>query len=267
MFRNRPNLSSPSSIKTPTKIMPLFCSGLLFVVIFCGLNMESGAFASENFTSAQKSEISKLIGQYIKDNPKIIIASLEGFQNKEKISEEKEQIKQLNLNKAMIEQDPSDPILGNPNGHITIVEFFDYQCGYCKRMLKILLDISKNNKDIKIILKEYPILGPVSTLAAQASLAAKKQNKYTELHAALMQFRGRLSETVIFKIASEIGIDTAVLGSDMIQPDVLNHLRRTKSLGKRLMIRGTPAFIINGFISPGALNKQQLLSLISQAEK
>jgi protein-disulfide isomerase len=267
MFKNSTNLPGPSSIKIPIKIMPRFCSGLLFVVVFCGLNMELRAFASENFTSAEKSEISELIGQYIKNNPKIIIESLEGFQNEEKISEEKEQIKQLNLNKAMIEQDPDDAILGNPNGHITIVEFFDYQCGYCKRMLNILLDISENNKDIKIILKEYPILGPVSTLAAQASLAAKKQNKYAELHAALMQFRGRLSEAVIFKIANKIGIDTTVLGSDMSQPDILNHLRRTKSLGKRLIIRGTPAFIINGSISPGALNKQQLLNLIIPAQK
>jgi protein-disulfide isomerase len=263
MFKTCLNLPSSSSIK----IKSLFQSGLLFVFIFLSLNTNLKAVASEKFTSAEKSEITKLIQQYIKNNPKIIIESLDDFQNKEKILEKKEQIKQLNLSKAMIEKDPDDPILGNPNGRIIIVEFFDYQCGYCKRMLKILLDISQNNKNIKIILKEYPILGPVSTLAAQASLAAKKQNRYTELHAALMQFRGRLSEPVIFQIANEIGIDMALLQSDMGQPDVLNHLHRTKTLGKRLMIRGTPAFIINGFISPGALNKQQLLNLISQAQK
>ena len=267
MFNDLFNFPGSSSIKVSIKIMSLFRSGLLFIVIFCSINMELRAFAEENFTSAEKSEISKLIQQYIKNNPKIIIQSLENFQNEENTLEKKEQIKQLNLNKAMIEQDPDDPILGNPNGHIIIVEFFDYQCGYCKRMLNILLDISENNKDIKIVLKEYPILGPVSTLAAQASLAAKKQNKYTELHAALMQFRGRLSEPVIFQIANEIGIDMALLQSDISQPDILNHLRRTKILGQRLMIRGTPAFIINGSISPGALNKQQLLSLIDQAQK
>ena len=134
-------------------------------------------------------------------------------------------------------------------------------------MLKILLDISKNNNDVKIILKEYPILGPVSTLAAQVALAAKKQNKYAEIHAALMQLRGRLSEPAVFQIAKEVGLTTEQLREDMMDPKILKHLTRTRELGKQLMIRGTPAFIINDTISPGALTKYQLLELIADARQ
>ena len=93
----------------------------------------------------------------------------------------------------------------------------------------------------------------------------EKQNKYAEMHAALMQLKGRLSEKAVFQIAKEVGLDTEQLQEDMMDPKILNHLTRTRELGKRLMIRGTPAFIINSTISPGALTKHQLLELIAQA--
>ena len=224
---------------------------LCFIFFFLTNSSSLEAQSTDTFTPAEKAEISKLVRQYIKRNPEIILEALEDIQEQEKIQKEKEQRLQLRLNEGLIERDTDDPILGNLGGKIIITEFFDYQCGYCKRMLKILLDIS--------------ILGPVSTLAAQVALAAKKQNKYAEIHAALMQLKGRLSEKAVFQIAKEVGLDTEQLQEDMMDPKILNHLTRTRELGKRLMIRGTPAFIINNTISPGALTKHQLLELIAQA--
>ena len=240
---------------------------LFFIFFFLTNSSLLEAQSADTFTKAQKAEISDLVRQYIKRNPEIILEALEDIQKREEIQKEKEQRTQLKLNEKFIERDIDDPILGNPDGKIVITEFFDYQCGYCKRMLKILLDISKNNNDVKIILKEYPILGPVSTLAAQVALAAKKQNKYAEIHAALMQLRGRLSEPAVFQIAKEVGLTTEQLREDMMDPKILKHLTRTRELGKQLMIRGTPAFIINDTISPGALTKYQLLELIADARQ
>ena len=225
------------------------------------------AHSAEKFTNSEKIEIKKLIRQYIKQNPEIVMEALEDIQKKEKSQTAKEQSRQLKLNRHLIEKDTADPILGNPDGQITITEFFDYQCGYCKRMLNILLDISQGNKNVKIILKEYPILGSISTLAAQAALAAKKQDKYSEFHTALMLLRGRLSESAVFQIAKEVGINTKKLQLDMMQPEILEHLRRTRELGGELMIRGTPAFIINDAIFPGALSNQELLNLITESQK
>ena len=240
---------------------------LFFIFFFLTNSSLLEAQSADTFTKAEKAEISNLVRQYIKRNPEIILEALEDIQKREEIQKEKEQRTQLKLNEKFIERDIDDPILGNPDGKIVITEFFDYQCGYCKRMLKILLDISKNNNDVKIILKEYPILGPVSTLAAQVALAAKKQNKYAEIHAALMQLRGRLSEPAVFQIAKEVGLTTEQLREDMMDPKILKHLTRTRELGKQLMIRGTPAFIINDTISPGALTKYQLLELIADARQ
>lgn len=240
---------------------------IFFIFFFLTNSSLLEAQSADTFTKAEKAEISNLVRQYIKRNPEIILEALEDIQKREEIQKGKEQRIQLKLNEKFIERDIDDPILGNPDGKIVITEFFDYQCGYCKRMLKILLDISKNNNDVKIILKEYPILGPVSTLAAQVALAAKKQNKYAEIHAALMQLRGRLSEPAVFQIAKEVGLTTEQLREDMMDPKILKHLTRTRELGKQLMIRGTPAFIINDTISPGALTKYQLLELIADARQ
>ena len=248
-----------------------FNTGIILTLFFIFFFLTNSSFleaqSADTFTKAEKAEISNLVRQYIKRNPEIILEALEDIQKREEIQKEKAQRTQLKLNEKFIERDIDDPILGNPDGKIVITEFFDYQCGYCKRMLKILLDISKNNNDVKIILKEYPILGPVSTLAAQVALAAKKQNKYAEIHAALMQLRGRLSEPAVFQIAKEVGLTTEQLREDMMDPKILKHLTRTRELGKQLMIRGTPAFIINDTISPGALTKYQLLELIADARQ
>ena len=246
-----------------TKIIIITC----FIFFFLTNSSHLEAQSANTFTKAEKAEISNLVRQYIKRNPEIILEALEDIQKREEIQKEKAQRTQLKLNERFIERDIDDPILGNPDGKIVITEFFDYQCGYCKRMLKILLDISKNNNDVKIILKEYPILGPVSTLAAQVALAAKKQNKYAEIHAALMQLRGRLSEPAVFQIAKEVVLTTEQLREAMMEPKILKHLTRTRELGKQLMIRGTPAFIINDTISPGALTKYQLLELIADARQ
>ena len=240
---------------------------LFFIFFFLTNSSLLEAQSADTFTKAEKAEISNLVRQYIKRNPEIILEALEDIQEQEKIQKEKEQRIQLKLNEKLVERDIDDPILGNPDGKIIIAEFFDYQCGYCKRMLKILLDISKAHNDVKIVLKEYPILGPVSTLAAQVALAAKKQNKYAEIHAALMQLRGRLSKKAVFQIAKEVGLTTEQLREDMMDPKILKHLTRTRELGKQLMIRGTPAFIINDTISPGALTKYQLLELIADARQ
>ena len=253
------------------QLRPYFNTGIILTLFFIFFFLTNSSLleaqSADTFTKAEKAEISNLVRQYIKRNPEIILEALEDIQKREEIQKEKAQRTQLKLNEKFIERDIDDPILGNPDGKIVITEFFDYQCGYCKRMLKILLDISKNNNDVKIILKEYPILGPVSTLAAQVALAAKKQNKYAEIHAALMQLRGRLSEPAVFQIAKEVGLTTEQLREDMMDPKILKHLTRTRELGKQLMIRGTPAFIINDTISPGALTKYQLLELIADARQ
>ncbi|MCR9071983.1 MAG: DsbA family protein [Alphaproteobacteria bacterium] len=156
-------------------------------------------------------------------------------------------------------------MLGNPDGDVTIVEFFDYQCGYCKTMMKPLLDLVQEDGNIRLILKEFPILGPESETAAVASLAAQRQGKYEIFHTALLGLRGRLSTEAIWQVALEAGLDIETLKKDMADPVLQQHIRKSYQLAQALEIQGTPAFTIGNQIIPGAVSKEQLAELVAEA--
>ena len=192
------------------------------------------------------------------------IRDREDIQEREKIQKEKEQRIQLKLNEKFIEKDTDDPILGNLGGKIIITEFFDYQCGYCKKMLRVLIKATKANPDLRVVLKEYPILGPVSFTAAQASLASLKQDKYKDFHQSLMLMNGRISERAIFKVAKEVGLNIEKLKADMTDPEIFSIINSTRELGQKLAIRGTPALVINNEIIPGAISLNRLRNLLAE---
>jgi protein-disulfide isomerase len=217
------------------------------------------------FNAAQKEALDAQIRDYLIRHPEIIMESIQAMQQREELAQERETAQRMASLGDELERDPGDPVLGNPDGDVTLVEFFDYQCGYCKRMLEPLITFAREDGNIRIVLKEFPILGPESLVAARASLAARKQGKYEAFHIALMTLRGRLSEPAIFQAALEVGLDTEQLQKDMQSPEVLNHIRKSRQLGEALSVRGTPAFIINGTIIPGALRDGQLADLVAKA--
>lgn len=251
----------------PSKMLRAF-----LLVSFClciGYScLAKNSFAAERnpFSSEQQKYIFKLIENFIKDNPEVILKAFETIQAREKNDHLQEQKRQISLNKKRLIAALDDPILGNPAGKIIIIEFFDYQCGYCKNMLRVLLEIIKENKDVKVVLKEYPILGPVSELSAQVSLAAMQQGKYELFHTSLMLLRGRLSQPAIFQVAKEVGLDIKKLKVDMKRPEILKKLKNTRELGQQLLIRGTPALVINDTVFPGALSLKKLGKIISDLE-
>ena len=226
-------------------VILVFCP-LLISSLFINLLNKTDALAEAEvpFSQFQTKQIFNLIEKYIRDNPA------------------KEQKKQIDQNRDILFSGPEDMILGNPKGTISIVEFFDYQCGYCKKMLRVLLRTTQEHPDLKVILKEYPILGPVSVKAAQASLASRRQGKYKKFHQSLMLMNGRLSERAIFKIAGKVGLNIDKLKADMADPEIFSLLNTTRELGQKLSIRGTPALVVNNEIIPGAINLKKLRNLI-----
>jgi protein-disulfide isomerase len=239
----------------------------LFLCI--GLVAPTNARAADEpaFSDKQREALDAQIRDYIMRHPEVIMESIQAMQRQAELAEERQRAERVASLGDAIERNPGDPIIGNPDGDVTLVEFFDYQCGYCKRMLEPLIKFAEADGNLRIVLKEFPILGPESMLAARASLAAQKQGKYEEFHMALMNLRGRLSEPAIFQTALEVGLDTEQLQKDMSAPDVLNHLRETRELGEALSVRGTPAFIINGTIIPGAMRDGQLADLVARARE
>ena len=168
-------------------------------------------------------------------------------------------------NRAKLEHDPRDYVAGNPNGKVTLVEFFDYRCPYCKASLPELEKLLQSNKDVRLVLKEFPILGQDSVLASHAALAAVGQGKYWEFHQALMEHRGAFDMEVIKSIAAKAGLDPAKLEADMGQQQIEPLISANHKLAQTLDVSATPTFVIGDEVVEGAVPLERLKELIQKA--
>ena len=168
-------------------------------------------------------------------------------------------------NFELFANDKNIPWQGEENASVILVEFFDYNCGYCKKSLDAITNILKSYNNIKVSFRDYPILSTTSTSAAKAALAAQKQGKYFNFHSNLMKFQGNLTEEDIFNIAKSSGLKIKQLKLDMDDPEIVTIINDTRDLAKSLGIRGTPTFLINGKLFAGALDENRLKFLIDEA--
>jgi protein-disulfide isomerase len=163
--------------------------------------------------------------------------------------------------------DPATPVGGNPHGDVTIVEFFDYRCPYCKRMQPELQALLDQDRKLRFIYKEMPVLGHASVVAARAALAAQRQGKYEAFHVAMMGTKGQITEDTVDRIAESVGLDVDWLKQDMAAPEIMRALRVNLALANALNIHGTPGFIIGNRIVMGALDLDTLKNMIAAARK
>jgi len=211
-----------------------------------------------------RAAVETIVREYILKNPEIITEALTILQDREEMAELERQREMLVARQDQIFNSQS-PIMGNPNGDVTLVEFFDYQCGYCKRVLDDVFAVTEDDPGLRVIFKDLPILGPASTVAARAALAARNQGLYTEYHNALMGHRGQLSEQIIFDIAGDVRLDVDRLRRDMDAPEIRDEINANLRLAQQLGIRGTPAFVIGDEIVPGARSLQEIEAFIERA--
>lgn len=159
-----------------------------------------------------------------------------------------------NLSNQLL-RDPNAPVLGNANGDVTLVKFTDYQCSYCKAAEPRIDALLSQDSKVRVVVKEFPILGPMSVVAAKAALASQGQGKYHAFHKALMAYRGQLSEDVIFTTAAKVGLDLAKLKTDMISPQVADQLIANFNLARSLKVSLTPAYIVDTKVLSGVSAK------------
>lgn len=173
------------------------------------------------------------------------------------------------LSKDAVLRDPENPVLGNPQGDITIVEYFDYQCPYCKKISPVLDQVVNEDKKVRLVFKDWPILGEPSGYAARLVLAAKYQNKYEAAHRALMAKVGRLTEAVIDDTLTKAGVDVAKAKADLAaNKDAIDGLlKRNNEQAEEFGFRGTPAFVVGTFRVPGGLTAEQFKLAIADARK
>ena len=164
-------------------------------------------------------------------------------------------------------EDPEAPAIGNINGDITVYEFFDYRCPYCKRVAEDVMKLVAEDPGIRVVFKEFPILGEDSVTAARAALAAHKQGKYVAMHKILMEHRGDLALDNMAELAVRAGVDADLMIKDMASPDIAAHIQRNEALAVLLSIRGTPGFLIGRFLVPGAISYAEMRQLVRESRE
>jgi protein-disulfide isomerase len=225
------------------------------------VNITPAPATTSSFTDAQKADIQNIIKDYLtKDHPEVLIAASQELQRRDEVSAKTKTETALKTLKDKIFGDVNSPIGGNPKGDVTVVEFFDYQCGYCKMAETAVEKLLKEDKNVKFIYKDFPILGPVSVTAAKASFAAARQGtpSYIKFHDALMAKKDHLNEDMIYQTAKDAGLDVDKLKKDMGDDAITKLIEANVELGKDVGVRGTPMFIVGEQVIPGALEYDQL---------
>ena len=210
-----------------------------------------------NFNIEQKNEIKKMIRNYILEYPEIIPDAVEVLRSRQNISRIKD-------SQNLLYNDGYSFVAGNKNGDVTLVEFYDYNCGYCKQVPDVLARLIEEDKNLKVIFKELPILAETSQFASVAAMASMKQGKFSKFHSAMMKNKRALTENLILKIATDSGIDEAQLLIDMEDPKIEENIMKTKYLVQNIGISGTPGFVIGNQIIPGFIPYEKLKAIITK---
>lgn len=223
------------------------------------------AHAQTSFDDKAKAEIERIVHDYLVENPEVLVKAFEELERRQDEAKLAQTRAALAEHAKSLYSDPGDYVAGNPEGDVTIVEFFDYRCGYCKRSFAPLMDFVKKDGNIRLVLKEFPILGPSSLEASKAAMAAKKQGRYMEMHAGLYAHKGDLDAEAIDAIAKKAGVDVARMRKDMDDPAFADQVSRTYRLAEALGIDGTPAFVAGGTLYPGMADADRLAQMAANA--
>jgi protein-disulfide isomerase len=221
------------------------------------------------FSDEQKKAIGEIIKDYLIKNPEIMIDVQTALDEKLQAQQDAKLTAFMTKNGKEIYRSPNSSVAGNPNGDITVVEFFDFNCGFCKRGLPQVQQLIKDDKNVRFVFKELPILSKGSEEAAKVALAAKRQGKYWEFHQAMLGSKGHADEASALKIAASLGLDMDKLKADMAGDDVKDELDRDLALAKKLGVNGTPHFLVGDKSIPGAPDDlhDQLEKLVTEFRK
>lgn len=218
-------------------------------------------------TDLTADQIKELALEAIRENPEIVMEAVEILQERDRQAAAEAAAQALSEQRVMLEQDPNAPVIGNPEGDVTVVEFFDYNCPYCKRAAPELEALIADDANIRVVFREWPILGDGSVFAARAALAARKQEKYEAFHFELMTLRGRAEEASVLAAAERVGLDLDLLRADMDAPDVDAHITQSLRMAELLGFSGTPSFVIGDALVPGFVPIDELERLVAEARE
>jgi protein-disulfide isomerase len=225
--------------------------------------------AAQGFTPAQRAEIEAIIKDYLVKNPEVMHEVMQELEKRQTLAETEKAKSAISTHQEAIFNSPHQVTLGNPKGDVTMVEFFDYNCGYCKRAMSDMMELLKSDPNLRVVLKEFPVLGEGSVQAAQVAAALNLQDKtgkkYLDFHQRLLSGRGQADGTRALAAAKEAGADMARLEKDMNSPQVRAALEESFKLAETLGLNGTPSYIINNDVVIGAVGLSVLKEKIANA--
>ena len=212
--------------------------------------------ANADISDGDRAAFNKMIEDYIRANPEVVREALVSLAEREERAQRAQAM-------MILQDDAGDPVLGNPDGSFTVYEFSDYNCGYCKRVFQPLMELIGEDGDIRLVIKEFPILSQSSLLAAQAGVAAQAQGVFHDFHVAMMTARGAISMDSILEAAEAAGADLDRLQADMNSAEVAAVIDRTRITAQQLEISGTPGLVIGSQVIPGAISIEQMREIIA----
>ena len=226
-----------------------------------------GPVSAGALTPPQKSAVDREIHDYLMQHPEVVLDALKAAQQKSDAEAAAETSRMIAAHRQELLDDPNDLVRGNPKGDVTLVEFFDYRCPYCKALQPTLDALLASNPNLRIVYKEFPILGETSVFATRVALASRRQGKYAAFHRAMMAVKGNVSDDTVLQVAASVGIDLKKLKADMGAADIGRIINANYSLAEALGITGTPGLIIGDTLIPGAVDYDTLSRDIAAVQK
>lgn len=237
---------------------------LLITVTVLAVGPILSAWAESPSVPAQPA-LDQAIEQYIRSHPEVIEQAIQSLEVKRQRGEKLRIRQAIAAHQEELLRDPASPVSGNVNGDVTVIEFFDYRCGYCKRVASAVTQLQKDEPGVRVVYKDFPILGEVSVFGARAALAAREQGKHQAFHEAMLASENELTQEEVLAIAQRVGLDVKKLESDLQAPEWQAAIDRNHALAKLLGISGTPGFVVGSEVYPGALELPGLKALVKQA--
>jgi protein-disulfide isomerase len=236
------------------------------VALFGALAVAPAAQAQNAvFNEQQKQAIGEVVREYLLKNPEVLAEVISELEKRQAEAQQTAQASALKETKQTLLNAPHSYVAGNPSGDVTLVEFFDYNCGYCKKALADVQTLMKGDPKLRVVLKDFPVLGPDSVEASRVALAVKNQlqgQKLFDYHVKVLETRGRVGGERAMAVAKEMGVDMAKLQKDLDSAEVRNALQENMALGDKLNLTGTPAFIIGETVIPGAVGIEPLKQVV-----
>ena len=223
------------------------------------------AAQAQPFTAEQRAEIVEILREALRSDPSILREAFAALEAAERAAEAEAKRKAVQAEAEALFRNADDPVLGPSRARVTVVEFTDYRCPYCRSMRGVILDLLRHERDVRVVVKPVPILGPASVTAARAAVAAHFQGKFAPFHDALLALRGEIDEATLFQVAAEVGLDSARLRRDMAGPEVTRRLSAALALAQALGLQGTPAYVVGETVFPGAVPIARLREAVAEA--